>query len=315
MNHHIFYLFGIITVTGIIDATPIKGQNLALRGKATQSDLIDNPYTGHGHAYNAIDGNTDSHFYHGSCSATDWQQNPWWRVDLLDEYTVTSIVVTNRRDCCSEYINGAEIHVGNSLQNNGNNNPRVGVITSIPPGRSQTFSWDKGVSGRYVNVIIPGNNRVLILCEVEVYGYPTPHGENVALKGRATQSSLYGYLLASSAVDGNRYSPGTCSHTNFELSPWWRLDLLKQHKVFSISITNRQDVYAKRLNGAEIRIGDSLEHNGNNNPRCGVVTSTGTPTLTFQCNGMEGRYINIVIPGRKEFLTLCEVEVYGVPVI
>ena len=28
---------------------------------------------------------------------------------------------------------------------------------------------------------------------------------------------------------------------------------------------------------------------------------------------MEGRYVNIVIPGRKEHLTLCEVEVSGEP--
>ena len=27
---------------------------------------------------------------------------------------------------------------------------------------------------------------------------------------------------------------------------------------------------------------------------------------------MVGRYVNIVIPGRREHLTLCEVEVYGV---
>ena len=32
---------------------------------------------------------------------------------------------------------------------------------------------------------------------------------------------------------------------------------------------------------------------------------------TFKCDGMKGRYVSIVIPGRKEFLTLCEVEVYG----
>lgn len=36
-------------------------------------------------------------------------------------------------------------------------------------------------------------------------------------------------------------------------------------------------------------------------------------TKTFQCNGMVGRYVNIVIPGRREYLTLCEVEVYGEP--
>ena len=34
---------------------------------------------------------------------------------------------------------------------------------------------------------------------------------------------------------------------------------------------------------------------------------------TFVCNGMEGRYVNIVIPGRQEYLTLCEVEVTGQP--
>uniref|UniRef100_A0A8B9HA57 Si:ch211-215k15.4 n=1 Tax=Astyanax mexicanus TaxID=7994 RepID=A0A8B9HA57_ASTMX len=281
----------------------------------TQSDLVEYPYTGHGHAYNAIDGNTDPNYYHGSCSSTDWQQNPWWRVDLLDEYTITSIVITNRGDSCSELINGAEVHIGNSLINNGNSNLRVGVITSIPPGRSHTFTWDKGVSGRYVNVIIPGNKRMLILCEVEVYGYPTPHGQNAAVQGTATQSSLYGYFLASGAIDGNRNGPGSCSFTNYDLSPWWRVDLLKRHKVFSVSVTNSQDVYVSRLKGAEIRIGDNLEDNGNNNPRCGVIESTGSPTVTFQCNGMEGRYVNVVISGRREYLTLCEVEVYGVPLI
>ncbi|KAG9259558.1 hypothetical protein AMEX_G27871 [Astyanax mexicanus] len=265
-------------------------QNLALRGKATQSDLVEYPYTGHGHAYNAIDGNTDPNYYHGSCSSTDWQQNPWWRVDLLDEYTMTSIVITNRGDS-------------------------FGVITSIPPGRSHTFTWDKGVSGHYVNVIIPGNKRMLILCEVEVYGYPTPHGQNAAVQGTATQSSLYGYFLASGAIDGNRNGLGSCSFTNYDLSPWWRVDLLKRHKVFSVSVTNSQDVYVSRLKEAEIRIGDNLEDNGNNNPRCGVIESTGSPTVTFQCNGMEGRYVNVVISGRREYLTLCEVEVYGVPLI
>ncbi|XP_072548657.1 fucolectin-1-like [Salminus brasiliensis] len=315
MDLHIFYLFGIIAVTGFLDATFIKGRNLALSGKATQSSLVRAPWRQLGHASNAIDGNTNFNFNHGSCSHTATQNNPWWRVDLLDEYTITTIIITNRGDSVPKRIIGAEIHIGNSLVNNGNSNQRVGVITSCPHRGSQTFHWDKGVSGRYVNVIIPGNKRVLTLCEVEVYGYPTPHGRNVALKGRATQSSLYQHYFAFAAIDGNRYSHGTCSHTNNDFSPWWRLDLLKQHKVFSISITNRQDVYAKRLHGAEIRIGDSLDHNGNGNPRCGVFTTTSTPTLTFQCNGMEGRYINVVIPGRKEYLTLCEVEVNGVPLL
>ncbi|KAI4903208.1 hypothetical protein NFI96_008973 [Prochilodus magdalenae] len=87
-------------------------------GKATQSILVVNPWVPFGNAYNAIDGNTDPNYNHGSCTATELQQNPWWRVDLLDEYTVTSITITNRGDCCPERINGAEIHIGNSLLDN-----------------------------------------------------------------------------------------------------------------------------------------------------------------------------------------------------
>lgn len=97
--------------------------NLALRGKATQSDLIENPWHGYSHASNAIDGNRDSHFHHGSCTATDESTSPWWRVDLLDTYIVTSITVTNRGDAVPERLNGAEIRIGNSLVDNGIHNP------------------------------------------------------------------------------------------------------------------------------------------------------------------------------------------------
>uniref|UniRef100_A0A3B1JIF4 Si:ch211-215k15.4 n=1 Tax=Astyanax mexicanus TaxID=7994 RepID=A0A3B1JIF4_ASTMX len=321
MDHGVFYLLAVtLTVAAFTDASSMKAKNLALYGKATQSVLVQNPWTGHGHAYNAIDGNTDSNYDHGSCTATTWQQNPWWRVDLLDEYTITSITITNRGDCCAERINGAEIHIGNSLVNNGNNNPWAGVISTIPAGKSMTFTFQTGLSGRYINVVIPGDNRLLNFCEIEVYGYPTPDGENVALKGRATQSSLYANGFPFTAIDGNQdgvYAHGSCSHTQDDLSPWWRLDLLKRHKVFSITVINTSDNIPERLNGAEIRIGDSLENNGNNNPRCAVISSIDkeNPSMTFQCNGMEGRYINIVIPGRKEYLTLCEVEVYGAPLM
>lgn len=37
-------------------------------------------------------------------------------------------------------------------------------------------------------------------------------------------------------------------------------------------------------------------------------------SVTYECEGMEGRYVTVVIPGRVGYLVLCEVEVYGVPV-
>ncbi|RXN32764.1 hypothetical protein ROHU_004487 [Labeo rohita] len=251
------------------DTTIAKAKNLALYGKATQSDLIKNPWSGEGHASNAIDGNHDPDFHHGSCTATDLQNDPWWKLDLLDEYVVTSITITNRNEV-PERLDGAEIHIGNSLLSNGNSNPLAGKISSIPGGRSLTFEWKKGISGRYINVVIPGSNRLLTLCEVEVYGYPAPDGENVALKGKATQNLLLGNNFASNAIDGNKdgdVNHGSCTQTEKTLNPWWRLDLLKRHKVFSVVITNRVDFFSVRLNGAEIRIGNSLDNNGNNNPR------------------------------------------------
>ncbi|XP_066518433.1 fucolectin-1-like [Hoplias malabaricus] len=118
----------------------------------------------------AIDGNRDSNVYAMSCSYTDYYFKPWWRVDLLIQYQISSVVITNRGDCCPTRIDGAEIRIGNSLENNGNNNPRCAVIPDIPAGSSSTFSCD--MIGRYVNVVIPKNGAILTLCEVEIYGVP-----------------------------------------------------------------------------------------------------------------------------------------------
>uniref|UniRef100_A0A8C1E258 Fucolectin tachylectin-4 pentraxin-1 domain-containing protein n=1 Tax=Cyprinus carpio carpio TaxID=630221 RepID=A0A8C1E258_CYPCA len=104
-----------------------------------------------------------------ACSSTNVQTNPWWRVDLRYIYRVSRVIITNRLDCCPEQINGAEIHIGNSLDNNGNNNPICAVISSIPAGVSSTYICND-MEGRYVNLIIPGDSRILTLCEVEVYG-------------------------------------------------------------------------------------------------------------------------------------------------
>ncbi|XP_012777013.3 uncharacterized protein LOC105941118 [Maylandia zebra] len=290
-------------------------QNVALRGKATQSRLI-NPgeWDGFAAAGNAIDGNRKSRFNYGSCSHTATEANPWWRVDLLESYIITSMIITNREDCCEERINGAEIHIGNKLQDNGAANPRVAIISSIPAGSSHTITFSNRVEGRYVTVLLPGSNRILTLCEVEVYGYHAPTGENLALQGKATQSSVQTLGLAYNAIDGNRNSnpeKGSCTQTSYDNIPWWRLDLRKTHKVFSVKIVN-SDSDPERLNRAEIRIGDSLDNNGNSNPRCAVITSIPAGGIQeFQCNGMDGRYVNVVIPGREEYLSLCEVEVYG----
>ncbi|TNN56660.1 Fucolectin [Liparis tanakae] len=285
-------------------------ENVALRGKATQSDRYEHAF---GAAYSAIDGNRNSNFGSGSCTHTDEETNPWWRVDLLESYIVTSIIVINRGDCCAFRLDGAEVHIGDSLKDNGASNPIVGTIPSTDSDQPFTLTFTERVEGRYVTVLLPGSRKYLTLCEVEVYGYRAPTRENLALGGKASQSSMYEFGAASNAIDGNPnavWEDGSCTHTKNNINPWWRLDLRVTHKVFSVKITNR-DEDSDRLNGAEIRIGDSMENYGNNNTRCAVISSIPSGGVgEFQCGGIDGRYVNVVIP-REEFLSLCEVEVYG----
>ncbi|XDV35094.1 hypothetical protein PO909_005125 [Leuciscus waleckii] len=288
--------------------------NLALNGMAVQSSL------GHpqGDAQHAVDGNRDSDYKKESCTITKTEFNPWWRVDLGNVYSVSNVTITNRGDCCKDRLRGAQIRIGNKLDNNGNNNELAATILTAPNG-TQTFSFES-VNGRYVNIFLPGNDEILTLCEVEVFAViDTPSyicgPRNLALGATAVQSSILSGAGAQRAVDGNRnslFSLGSCSHTNADRDPWWRVDLGEKYKVTRVSITNIGDGSAARINGAQIRIGNSLENNGNNNELAVTVVSIPLgETKTFQFQPIKGRYVNIVIPGRNEYLHMCEVEVFS----
>nr|XP_028602782.1 pentraxin fusion protein-like [Podarcis muralis] len=84
---------------------------------------------------------------------------------------------------------------------------------------------------------------------------------NVALDGKASQSSIYNDLgKPENAIDGSpstNYMDGHCTHTKLELNPWWTVDLGAEFRVSSVSITNRGDCCALRIIGAQIRIGNS----------------------------------------------------------
>ena len=85
-----------------------------------------------------------------------------------------------------------------------------------------------------------------------------------------------------------------------------------QYFIRKLNITNRSDTHWDRLSNFEIRIGLSLDNNGNSNPLCGGNNSLGKgETKSIVCpNPMLGRYVNIIIPGPDKMFMLCEVEVY-----
>ena len=92
--------------------------NVALSSTAIQSTTSLG-----GLAERSIDGNNDPQWEHNSCSLTAGQARAWWRLELPGVYRVSEIEVTNRNSWRWR-LNNVEILIGDSLSNNGNDNPR-----------------------------------------------------------------------------------------------------------------------------------------------------------------------------------------------
>ncbi|XP_025910898.1 alanine aminotransferase 1, partial [Apteryx rowi] len=339
---------------------PPAAYNAALGRPASQSSVFPNRSI----AANAVDGNRDGAWPHGSCARTLEEPEPWWAVDLGARHAVAAVLVQNRRDCCWEQLQGAQVHVGDAAGERASSNPVCGVITDAGPGSLSTVCCE-GLQGRYVSVSIPGREEQLALCEVEVYGTspgccgtiadagpgslsavcchglrgryvsvllpgrtaalalcevevllqgcaPPPGAPNAARGRPAAQSStLDGRSLAANAVDGDGdWERGSCSRTEQQPEPWWRVDLGRRRAVHAVTLANRRDCCWQSLVGAQVHVGDSPADGGKRNPLCGAVLDAGPGSAsTVCCRGLPGRYVSVVIPGRVDALALCEVEV------
>ncbi|XP_070556415.1 uncharacterized protein [Ptychodera flava] len=295
----------------------LLSENVAAGKSASQSSLytISTPAG----PENAIDGNADSDWSSQSCTHTLQEENSWWKVDLQGTYKVDVIVITNRKDCCSERLVGAVVRVGSS-EDIASNTQCGDTVTSEAVQGSTTLAFvcSGCPTGRYVSVQLEEKNEFLTLCEVEVYG--SLAAENVAVGKPASQSSLYTISTPAgpeNAVDGNadsNWSSQSCTHTLQEQDSWWKVDLQDTYNVDEVVIINREDCCSERLVGAVVRVGPSEDIASNT--QCGnAVTSeqiTASLTITFDCaDETAGRYASVQLEGQNQFLTLCEVEVYG----
>ena len=81
--------------------------------------------------------------------------------------------------------------------------------------------------------------------------------ENIALQRNTAHFRQHGGGAASRAVDGNfdgLWKHGSCTHTQLQTDPWWRVDLGSRKSVSEVFIVNRVGL-EKRLNNAELRVG------------------------------------------------------------
>lgn len=120
------------------------------------------------------------------------------------------------------------------------------IATFTPPAGTP-------VAGRYLRIEIPGKEKILSLAEVQVF----QGGNNLALKGEASQSTTDFDGPAKLAIDGNTsglFSEAkSTTHTAISNDPWWEVDLKSVQSVDRVVVWNRTDAGVEgRLSGYRV---------------------------------------------------------------
>jgi len=282
-------------------------------------------------ASSAFDGNTDGNFFHSSVTATNFDTNAWWQVDLGDSKPIASVVIWNRTDCCGTRLNDYWLFVSNTPFS-ASDTPatlqgRAGTFAShqtTAPGPSATILTGS-IQGRYVRVQLSGANY-LSLAEVQVLSTVVTTPSSNLLAGKpVSQSSTYPGIpsaAAASAIDGNtdgNFNNASVTATNFEANPWWQADLGSAAAITSVAIWNRTDCCSSRLADYWIFVSNT-PFSDTDTPatlqnRAGTFASHQTtapgPSTVIPFSA-QGRYLRVQLstPG---YLSLAEVQAFGTP--
>ncbi|XP_062607683.1 fucolectin-1-like [Saccostrea cucullata] len=122
----------------------------------------------------AVDGNRDTDIDANSCSHTnDDDDQPWWRVDLLNFYYIINVRMVNRGEDRYEIdtsyrLRNVTITTGETLSN-------ISTLCGFYAGPGSlgelvTINCPPSTTGRYVKISLV--TAVLTLCEVDVFVVP-----------------------------------------------------------------------------------------------------------------------------------------------
>lgn len=130
------------------------------------------------------------------------------------------------------------------------------LLAALPPELDQ--QPNKSASVRFIRIELPGPQRTLSMAEVEVFS----NGKNIALKGKARQSSTQYGAGAERAIDGKTagaFGAGSCMHTEEnQPNPWWEVDLGAEQHVEKVVVWNRTEEQAReRISGFTLLALDS----------------------------------------------------------
>ncbi|CAL1530649.1 unnamed protein product [Lymnaea stagnalis] len=141
--------------------------NAALYKPAYQSSLHDNHY-----AYLGNDGNNTDIFAAGHCQHTLFQDTPWWMVDLMGQFKIEKLVLTNRAEGSDRLKNFAIDIFKTDPRQLPSFPSATGQIcySQIAPLTNGTFTWQcpAPIVGRFVRLVMFAQDY-LHICELEVY--------------------------------------------------------------------------------------------------------------------------------------------------
>jgi len=122
---------------------------------------VEQSSTAHGGvAERAIDGNRNSNWGGNSCTHTNWEDKPWWQIDLGQTHKIESVWLQNRGDCCGDRLNPFDVLVDG-----------VPCATGKQVPQGQRWFVACVASGRYIRVQ-KQNRGSLTICEVGVKAAP-----------------------------------------------------------------------------------------------------------------------------------------------
>lgn len=151
--------------TTVAAAASGDSRNLAPEGTALQSS------TGFGGvASRGNDNVTSCDWSSSSVFHTNSELDAWWEVDLGSPHALSSIVLFNRCDCCSNLAQNVAVFVDGVFQ---------GIVPDTIDGSAGWSTWTGGtysasmalsVTGRYVRVVNGNGTTFFHLAEVQVFG-------------------------------------------------------------------------------------------------------------------------------------------------
>ncbi|MFT7638438.1 MAG: hypothetical protein ACI9G1_000159 [Pirellulaceae bacterium] len=251
--------------------------------------------------------------------------NPWWDVDLGDEFLIDQVDVHTRNNCCTPGSPERDYNLRVEIRDDGGNivytssvfNPWDGTGGSATVvGVGASFSVDLtgepggGVDGNFVRVTKEshgGTNHSewLHLGEVEVFANAPADSPNLAI-GRPTSADA-STPDPTLAIDQNI---GTITHSQNVGPVFWQLDLEAEQHVGRIELINRGDgCCPERLNGATLTVLD-----GSMNPLFTSVPISGAgvgESLEFDLDGagfVDARFIRV--DHANQYLSIAELRVF-----